>query len=662
MAFLLLPDATSKNMNTIAESQNIFGPPEPREVFAGFGDATEGDGRAALALIAEKIGRTRRPGAKSDIPAGATYLAQFVAHDLDQPSRRGDRAAESESVPESLRDFGRLDLGLVYGDGPRHDAACYRVPVTPGEARHLLRIGRTRPKPGAPAWGALRDLPRTSCPHLDPRGVEGRSEVLVPNALSDSNLLLGQIHVLWSQLHNAIASRLADRMPAGLAFEAARRINRGIYHDVIRHDLLGTWLMPGFRDRYVAAEPRRLSGGVFRAPKEFMAGVGRIGHGLVREIYSLNDTIEVAGLRTLVRQTGAGRPHEMPLTDDWLVDFSRFFAIGSSVPQRARAIGPHVARPFAAGNGLGLDGFADGLVLRDLVACSRGGVRSVRSLIHQASRGEPRLFEGCFAQDETVWRDALAVWLSDTGLDAGEIERLAGDPPLTLFLMLEAEADTGGRTLGALGSVLMGETLAAAMPAPERDPALDAARRAVFRDAVPATMADLVRFLQRHYRFPEGARLHSSEDAPSPAPSPRTHPGDRTMFDVQSVNRQPIAQIEVADYIELGRLVAQWATDPATRPNSVAELRLQLDGIAVIPDRIKKIEFSQSSLDTLVLALPPSAIVEESLERVTDPMGDGTYPLPQFYADHYRPGYGPVMTPLDTMLARVADYTIAQGR
>ena len=47
---------------------------------------------------------------------------------------------------------------------------------------------------------------------------------------------------------------------------------------------------------------------------------------------------------------------------------------------------------------------------------------------------------------------------------------------------------------------------------------------------------------------------------------------------------------------------------------------------------------------------------------MTDPLGDGTHPLPQFYADHYRPGFGPVMTPLDTLFARIADYTIAQCR
>ena len=129
-----------------------------------------------------------------------------------------------------------------------------------------------------------------------------------------------------------------------------------------------------------------------------------------------------------------------------------------------------------------------------------------------------------------------------------------------------------------------------------------------------------------------------------------------------AVASQPIPRIEVADYIEMGRLVAQWATDPATRPRDVAELKTQLDGIAVVPDRIRSVEFVQSTLDHLVLRLPVREMIEESLERMTDPMGDGRYPLPQFYADHYRPGFGPVMTPLDTLLARVGDYTIAQCR
>ena len=228
--------------------------------------------------------------------------------------------------------------------------------------------------------------------------------------------------------------------------------------------------------------------------------------------------------------------------------------------------------------------------------------------------------------------------------------------------MLEAEADTGGKTLGALGSVIMGETLTAALPPVEADAELEAARALVFRGAAPASMADLIRFLQRTFRFAEGARLHPSEDTPTRAPSSHSVPGGTSMLDIQAVAKQPIPRIDVADYIEMGRLVAQWATDPATRPADVAEFKRQLDGIAVVPDRIKSVEFVQSTLDHLVLRLPVKEMIEESLERMTDPLDHGRYPLPQFYADHYRPGFGPVMTPLDILLARVGDYTIAQCR
>jgi hypothetical protein len=635
-----------------APTPDLFGTPEPRDAFRAIDDPEGADGRAVLQKIADKIGRTRRPGAKAAIPAGATYLGQFVVHDLDYPTRSADPG------------YTRLDLGLISGDGPKHDAYAYQVPAAPGAGRHLLRIGRARPTATSPAWGALRDLPRTSSPHIDARPVDTRSEALVPNSFSDSNLLLGQMQVLWALMHNAAAGTLAETRTADAAFALARRITRGIYRDAIRHDLLGTWLMPRFRERYTAAEPRRLGAAPTRTPREFMAGVGRLGHGLVREIYALNDTLEVAGLRNLVRHTSTGRPHEMPLTEDWLVDFSRFFAIGSSVPQRARALGPHVARPFATGLGKATDGSTDGLVLRDLIACSRGGLRSVRSLIFRAARAEPRLFEGCLAQDEASWQGALAAWLADTGLAPGEIERLAADPPLTLYLMLEAEHDTGGKSLGALGSVIMGETIAAALPAVEADEGLEAARAAVFgAGGVPASMAGMIRFLQRHYRFAEGARLHSAEDDVQTDDSPtRTVSGGIAMLDIQTVARQPIPRIEVGDYIEMGRLVAQWATDPATRPKDLAAFKQQLDGIATVPDRIKSVEIVQSTLDHLVLRLPVKEMIEESLERMTDPMGDGQYPLPQFYADHYRPGFGPVMTPLDTLLARVGDYTIAQCR
>jgi hypothetical protein len=134
------------------------------------------------------------------------------------------------------------------------------------------------------------------------------------------------------------------------------------------------------------------------------------------------------------------------------------------------------------------------------------------------------------------------------------------------------------------------------------------------------------------------------------------------MFDMQPARTAPIPRIEVEDYIEMGRLVAEWAIDPARRPGGLRALREQLAGIAVVPERLRTMTFVQGTLEHLVLRLPPRALVEDALERMSDPMGSPSYRLPQFYADHCRPGFGPVMTPLDTLLARVGDQTIAQCR
>ncbi|MBB5221427.1 hypothetical protein HNP73_001348 [Amaricoccus macauensis] len=629
-------------------SPNIFGAAPPSERFAGLDPSTV-EGAAELAAIAMRIGNTRRPGAKSDIPAGVTYLTQFVVLDVNFPTREAAAGGPS------------LDLGLIYGDGPKHHTCSYQVPFQAGMARHLLRIGRTRPTASSPAWGATRDLPRVSCPNLDARPVESRSEVLVPDSASDSNLLLGQVQVLWTLLHNALAATLAESRRTEVAFDLARRINRAVYRQVVRHDVLGSWLLPALRARYAAAAGAELR----RVPVEFTAGVGRLGHGLVREIYTLNAQTQVAGLRTLLRHTSTGRPFEMPLTEDWLVDFSNFFSIGRRDPQLARALGPHVPRPFGAGM---VPGGAATLVLRDLEACTRGDLRSVPSLLRRAGAADPQLFTGRFGEDGR-WQAALARWLTDAGLDPEAVGRLSQDPPLTLFLMLEAEADAGGKSLGALGSVIMGETLAAALGPEPQDPEADAASALLFRNGAPASMAEVIRFLQSHYRFAEGARLHAldtpdqddASDSAAACPN-RVASGGFDMLDMNAPAHPAIPEIEVADYIEMGRLVAQWSADPATRPTTVQELREQLDGVAVVPDRIQTIEFTQSRLDHLVLAMPPREMIEGAIERVTDPLSDSRYALPQFYADHSRPGFGPVMTPLDTLLARVGDHTIAQCR
>lgn len=638
---------------TVDPVHNLFDPPRNGERFAAIADATGAPGRQLVEKIAAKIARTPPPAGRSDIPAGATYLAQLAAHDLD--------FLTTDGTPERSL----LDLAVLYGDGPRHDAFAYQVPARPGAPRHLLRIGRTRPTASSPAWGAARDLPRAACPHLDARPVDTKSEVLVPNTFSDSNLIFGQVQVLWALMHNAIASRLAETRRPEVAFDLARRVNRGIYRAALKADVLGTWLHPAFRDRYAGAKAAPLSRDRLETtPWEFMAGVGRVGHALVHEIYSLNDQLPVVGLRSLIRHTSTGRPHEMPLTEDWLVDFGRFFAIDGSEPQTTRAIGPHVARPFADGPVVAVDPpGADGLVLRDLCACCHDAVLSVGSLVDRAGRMAPGLFDGYLAQDKRRRFAVVRDWLADTGMDDADADRLAADPPLVLYLMLEAEADAQGRSLGALGSVILGETIVGALPLPERDAAVTAAAAEVFGRAVPGSMAEVIRFLQAHYRFTDGARLHGAGNGTAGGARAVSEQGVRKMLDTQTpAVTDPIPRIEVADFTEMGKLIAEWTFNEDKRPTSAAELREQLRGIAEVPDRIEEIEVVQGTLNKLVIRLPVKEMLEQGLEATQDPMAEGSYPFPYFYADYYNPGFGPIMTPRDILYARVGDYTIAQCR
>ena len=108
----------SKNMPDVIDAappRNLFGPPCPGDLFAAI-DPESPEGRTVLEKIAARIGATRRPGAHSDIPAGVTYLTQFVVHDLDFPTR------------DALPRRNLLDLGLIYGDVPSHDSYAYQVP------------------------------------------------------------------------------------------------------------------------------------------------------------------------------------------------------------------------------------------------------------------------------------------------------------------------------------------------------------------------------------------------------------------------------------------------------------------------------------------------------------------------------------------------------
>jgi hypothetical protein len=132
------------------------------------------------------------------------------------------------------------------------------------------------------------------------------------------------------------------------------------------------------------------------------------------------------------------------------------------------------------------------------------------------------------------------------------------------------------------------------------------------------------------------------------------------MFDIDQ--KQPErTTIQVADYIELGRIVAEWARDPATRPESVAELTRQLTDVAVVPRRIKTVAFVQNDAETLYIRLPEAAQLADTMEELRDDCSGRLCRMPYFYRDYFDPGFGPVMSSFETFLARVGDVMIAES-
>ena len=101
------------------------------------------------------------PPRRRDVPRPVRHPRPRAALSRIRPrARRRPRAPQRLGVSSSTS-------STATGRGTTRPAIrCRRGPASP---RTLLRVGRVRPKRSAPAWGALRDLPRVACPHLDVR-------------------------------------------------------------------------------------------------------------------------------------------------------------------------------------------------------------------------------------------------------------------------------------------------------------------------------------------------------------------------------------------------------------------------------------------------------------------------------------------------------------
>jgi len=464
---------------------------------------------------------TLRSGVNVDdnpcIPSGYTYLLQFVAHDLVQLSLPFWAAADAGIGSRNMRSNGLL-LDTLYGGGPIACPAAFEpAGATPSE-RSLLRLGRVH--------GATQQIGQGGCPFRDVARVnlmdgldtphDSRDSVNFSNAhhtyiadpRNDDTILLTQMTVLMSMAHNAIA-KATRTMSSEAAFGHARNAMLMMYYKIISNDLLKKVLHPAIEQKLSKrdADDRHWLWDGRDVPLEFSHGAFRVGHAMVRGHYELNARGGKLDIVSIIDGNHSSGDAFHPLPPAWVLQWSRFFDLGET-PNFARRIGPTKSRLDHEGLFRNAGPAApDGISFRDALSSAVAPAWRVDALIEEIKDRRHQLIphDWVFA-DADARRTAIQAWLRKVlGPSATrEVNVLADDLPLPVFILLEAAQDQAvqGRSLGVLGSIIVGEVLFRRVAEGRRQlqPMLDETRRLLpdlLWESIERvdTMPELIRFV-----------------------------------------------------------------------------------------------------------------------------------------------------------------------
>jgi hypothetical protein len=325
--------------------------------------------RTALATAITDSNAPQPNSADPAVPAGFTYLGQFVDHDLTM-DRTAVQLGEDVNLDELVQ--GRspaLDLDSVYGRGPTDvdDRKFY------AEDGVRLKIGRTSIAAFPPDDSGVAveldgfDLPRVGGSggvHAD------RTSPLIPDHRNDENLVVAQTHLAFIRFHNRVVEDLELKGITGRPlFSKAREQVVKHYQWMLRSDFLPRVIDPAVVTD-VFTHGRRFfevsghqHGHRPTMPLEFAVAAYRFGHSMVRGEYQWNRVFNSTGpglaasLLLLFTFTGvsgnftpgtdlddpnAGTPDRLPT--NWIADFRRLYDF-------TEAGRPDLAPPETGGGG-----------------------------------------------------------------------------------------------------------------------------------------------------------------------------------------------------------------------------------------------------------------------------------------------------------------------
>jgi hypothetical protein len=263
-------------------------------------------------------------GGSSAIPAGYTYLGQFVDHDLTF-DKTGVMLGEGVSPAELLQARSpSLDLDSLYGAGPT-DPASARFYAPDG--RHF-KLGRTSAIEGIPPKQG-HDLPRGAG-----RTVVAKRKAIIPDPRNDENLAVAQTHLAFMRFHNRVLDTLPSSVPQGQRFARAREIVTKHYQWMVRTDYLPRICAPGIVNNVFSSGRKVFEVGaaptdVPTMPIEFSVAAFRLGHSMIRETYNWNRVFDdgFGDLFLLFEFSGGsgtlGGSRVLP--SNWIADFRRLY-------------------------------------------------------------------------------------------------------------------------------------------------------------------------------------------------------------------------------------------------------------------------------------------------------------------------------------------------
>jgi Animal haem peroxidase len=414
---------------------------------------------------------TRR---ESRIPAGFTYLGQFVDHDLTFDKTAvtlGERVTPAQLIQARSPS---LDLDSLYGAGPQDPISARFY-----EDDTHLKMGRTDAIGEDQARQGF-DLPR---------GTSGtaaqRRQAVIPDPRNDENLAVAQTHLALIRFHNRVVNTLPSSVPLAQRFVRAREIVVKHYQWMLRTDYLprvcdGTVVRDVFRNGRKAFEVGAAPTDVPTMPIEFSVAAFRLGHSMVRDEYNWNRRFDFGSgtldflfdFSGLSGNLGGGRR----LPSNWIADFRRLYDFGEAdredlvVPagrfNRAMRIDTSLVQTLRQLRRIA-PGETHNLALRNLLRA-----KMVRLATGQQMA---RFLRGKGVSVTNLTKSEIRNGRNGADLDSltrAQRDAFLRDTPLWFYILREAELGTG--RLRGVGARLVAETFHRAMEGSEfsivRDP------------------------------------------------------------------------------------------------------------------------------------------------------------------------------------------------